>query len=112
MMPRKLRVNASMLSEAQTMKQSERDAGTIAALMIRLQDYRLPRAQRMLEKVQQGAVLSDEDLQFLERVFADARHLKPLVERNPKYLPLVSRMIDLYGEIVARSLENENNPAR
>jgi hypothetical protein len=94
------------------MKQSERDAGTIAALMVRLREYRLPRAQRMLEKAGRGETLSDNDLEFLERVFRDARDLKPLVERNPKYLDLVSRMIDLYGEIIAKSLENERHRDR
>ncbi len=101
-----------MLSEAETMKQSERDAGTIAALMIRLREYRLPRAQRMLEKANRGEILADEDLQFLERVFKDSRDIKPLVERNPKYLDLVSRMIGLYGEIIAKSLENEQSRDR
>jgi hypothetical protein len=33
------------------MDQSEEDAGTIAALMLRMTESRLPRAQRMLEKV-------------------------------------------------------------
>ena len=85
----------------------DKDAGTIAALMIRLRDYRLPRARRMLDQVNSGDVLSDENLAFLKRVFADARNIKPLVERNPKYLELVSKMISLYSEIIAKALENE-----
>lgn len=87
------------------------DAGTIAALMIRLREYRLPRAQRMLERVNRGETLQETDLQFLHRVFADSREVRPLVERNPDYLPLVTRMIDLYSEIVSKSLENEKRRA-
>ena len=34
------------------MEQSEKDAGTIAALMIRFKETRLPRAQRLLGKSQ------------------------------------------------------------
>lgn len=39
----------------------------------------------------------------------DAGDIKPLVERNPKYLELVSKMIGLYSEITAKALENEQN---
>ena len=87
----------------------DKDAGTIAALMIRLKDYRLPRARRILKQVNSGEPLSDENLAFLKRVFADASNIKPLVERNPEYLGLVSKMIGLYSEITAKALENEKN---
>jgi len=50
------------------MEQSKKDAGTIATLMLRFNESRLPRAQRLLEKVNGGAVLSDADIGFLKRV--------------------------------------------
>jgi len=89
------------------MQPDPNDAGTLEALMIRLSEYRLPRALRILDKVNQGEVLLDSDLEFLHRVLEDSRDLRPLVERNPDYLSLVSRLADLYSEIVAKSLENE-----
>ena len=89
------------------MDQSEKDAGTIAALMIRFKEYRLPRARRMLEKVNGGDALSDDDIQFLKRVYEDSRSSGPLVERNPEYMGLVSRFIELYAEIITKGLENE-----
>jgi hypothetical protein len=95
-----------------TVKSTSKDAGTISALMIRLRDYRLPRAQRLLERVNRGELLKDSDLQFLRRVFDDSRDVKPLVDRNPGYLSLVTKMIDLYSEIVAKALENERNQPR
>jgi len=91
------------------MKKSDTDAGTIAALMLRFEQYRLPRAQRILERVKQGEVLSDYDIQFLKRVFEDSKNTQPLVERNPEYRGLVSRAVDLYSEIVEKSLENEKS---
>ena len=91
------------------MKSTSRDAGTIAALMLRLKDYRIPRAKRMLERVNRGELLPDSDLEFLHRVFNESKDIKPLVERNPQYVPLVSKMIQLYSEIVAKSLENEQS---
>ena len=89
------------------MKQGNRDAGAIAALMIRMQEYRLPRAQRLLEKVNRGETIADDDLDFLKRVYNDSTDLRPLVERNPEYMKLVAGMIDLYLEITAKALENE-----
>jgi hypothetical protein len=89
------------------MDQSKRDAGTIAALMIRMKEYRLPRAKRLLEKVEGGATLSSEDISFLERVYEDSRSSQPLVKRHPEYHELIVRTLDLYTEIITRGLENE-----
>jgi hypothetical protein len=89
------------------MEQSEKDAGTIAALMIRFKEFRLPRAQRMLDKVNGGEKLSDNDIQFLKRVYNDGRKTQPLVKRHPEYNDLITRYISLYTEIIDKGLENE-----
>ena len=89
------------------MKQSEKDAGTISALMIRFKETRLPRAQRSLEKVNGGEKLSDRDIGFLKRVYQDTRADQSLIKRHPEYHYLVARFIDLYAEIITRGLENE-----
>ena len=89
------------------MEQPEKDAGTIAALMIRFKEIRLPRAQRLLEKVNGGEKLSDSDIGFLKRVYQDTRMDQPLIKRHPEYHDLVAGFIDLYTEIITRGLENE-----
>jgi hypothetical protein len=89
------------------MKKSELDAGTIAALMLRFKDYRIPRANRLLQKVNTGEVLSDGDIRFLERVCADARDSQSLIKRNPSYQELLARALNLYTEIINKGLENE-----
>ena len=91
------------------MDQSSKDAGTIAALMKRFQTYRLPRMQRMHEKVQAGALLSDDDIAFLKRVQADSKNNYQLVKRNPSYESRVSKALGLYTEIIEQGLENEKN---
>jgi len=93
------------------MKSKADDIGSITALMIRLKESRLPRAQRMWERVERGETLQESDIQFLHRVFDDSRHIRPFVERNPEYLSLVSKVIDLYSNIVSKSLENEKKQA-
>jgi hypothetical protein len=87
--------------------QDKKDAGTIAALMIRMKDYRLPRAQRMLKKVNSGEKLGDSDIEFLTRVNEDSRNTQALLSRNPEYKDLIVRFIDLYSEIINKGLENE-----
>jgi len=89
------------------MDQSTEDAGTIAALMLRMKDYRLPRAKRLLELVRAGNTLSDEDIQFLQRVYDDSRSSQPLVQRHPEYQELIVKALDLYTEIITKGLENE-----
>jgi hypothetical protein len=89
------------------MEQSTIDAGTIAALMIRMKEYRLPRARRLLEKVNEGEVLSNEDISFLKRVYNDSRNSQPLVKRHPEYHDLVVRVLNMYTDIITKGLENE-----
>ena len=85
----------------------DKDTGTIAALMIRFREYRLPRAMRMLDRVNAGETLMDNDIAFLKRVFDDAKANQQLARRNPEYKELVSRAVALYEEIVAKAMENE-----
>lgn len=89
------------------MDQKTEDAGTIAALMIRFSEYRLPRAQRMLNRVNAGELLNDSDIAFLKRVMDDGQSGQDLLERHPEYMSLVSRFVDLYSEITEKALENE-----
>jgi len=87
--------------------QSNSDAGTIAALMVRFREVRLPRAQGLLDKVSDGHRLDDGDIEFLKRVYNDSRNLHALVERNPDYLMMVSKFIDLYSEIISKAIDLE-----
>ena len=89
------------------MDQSEIDAGTISALILRMEEVRLPRARRLQEKVTAGNTLSDSDIRFLRRVHDDYQANQALILRNPDYSHLMACFIDLYAEIIARGFENE-----
>lgn len=89
------------------MDQSEEDQGTIAALMIRMDETRLPRARRLQVKVNAGELLSDSDIDFLKRVHDDYQANQALMLRNPEFAYLMSCFIDLYAEIIAMGFENE-----
>ena len=88
--------------------QETKDAGVLAVIVARMEQQRLPRAIDLKAKVEQGGVLDDLDIEFLEQVFADSNELKPLLVRHPEYQDLAARMMALYREITTKALANEN----
>ena len=89
------------------MTEQSEDAGVIDVLMQRLEKHRLPRALALKEKVDRGERLDDDDIAFLERVFADTSKVKPLLDKHPKYESLAVKVIQLYKSITEKALENE-----
>ena len=88
--------------------QETKDEGVLAVIVARMEQQRLPRALDLKAKVEQGGVLDDLDIEFLEGVFSDSSELKPLLARHPEYQDLAARMMALYREITTKALENEN----
>jgi len=86
---------------------TDKEAGVIQALVERLEKQRLPMALALKEKVDQGGLLNEADIAFLEEVFAGSAQLKPMLDTHPEWQDLAARMISLYGEITAKALENE-----
>jgi hypothetical protein len=91
------------------MDQSEKDTGSLTALMLELEETRLPRAIRILNRVNKGELLSDRDIRFLKKVYEDSRANEALVDRHPEYNALISRCCSLYTEIITKGLENEKS---
>ena len=48
------------------MDKSKQDKGTLATIVHSLNKSRIPRAKRMLERLDNGEKLSDEDIQILK----------------------------------------------
>lgn len=86
---------------------SSKDAGTIQALLERLNTQRLPRALDLKDKVNRGERLDNEDIQFLQMVFDDARSAQRLAAKHGEFQELIGRLISLYSEITSKGLENE-----
>jgi hypothetical protein len=91
----------------ETMTKSSKDTGVILALMQRFNEQRLPETLALKERVEQGEQLTEYDIAFLEKVFSDAKHVMPLIDKHPELQPIASRAISLYKEITEKALENE-----
>ncbi len=90
------------------MKQKDQDTLIIAAALRRLNEFRLPRAISLKEKVDSGDVLNDIDLNFLRRALDDAREMSPILERNPEYLELRDKAVGLCKQVLDKNAENQS----
>lgn len=94
------------------MNRSQLDENTLKLLVYQLNTYRIPRIKRMLERIDKGEKLGDEDIQHLKREYDESMKDWRLVERNPKYLNLALRYVELYTHVVSRALENQEAPVK
>lgn len=86
---------------------SEDEIGVIVALMERFEKQRLPRLLALKDKVEQGEVLNESDITFIDQVTHDAQQSKPLMDKHPEWHRFCANVWHLYEEITEKALENE-----
>ena len=89
------------------MSELSKQSGVIAVLAKRMVEERLPKALALKERVDRGESLNELDLTFLEQVVTDANTIRPLMRDDPRVLEVAGRMLELYKEITAKALANE-----
>jgi len=83
------------------------DIGVIEAVLERLNEARIPRMLEMKERLDSGELLTDYDMEMLERVLDDNRSIQPLVHRHPEIQLVYAKATDLYHDITSKGLENQ-----
>jgi len=89
------------------MTTSTEDTGVMLALVERFTKQRLPKAIALKAKVDQEERLSEHDIAFLEKIFKEANHITPLIDKHPEWKPIAARAMSLYKEITDKALHNE-----
>jgi hypothetical protein len=87
--------------------QTKQDEAILNLLVHQLNEYRLPRIQRMLKRLDEGEKLTDVDIQHLKREYDESMKDWRLLERNPKYMDLGLRYVELYTDLITKAVENE-----
>ena len=90
------------------MTESSKEEGVILALIERFEKQRLPRLQALKEKTDNGELLSNEDVAFLDTVIHDAQQSRQLIDRHPEWHKFCSMVVHLYETITEKALDNEN----
>ena len=91
------------------MTDSRHELSIIQSLAERFERSRLPRLLDLRQRVEQGDVLSELDIVFLEEVIHDARQSKPLMDHYPEWQRFCASVIHLYEQITEKALDNENS---
>jgi hypothetical protein len=90
------------------MNLEKQDQGVIAVLLKRFESERYPRAQLLKEKVDNGSVLDNHDLSYLEHTLDDAHKILAIISRHPEYASLAKETLLMYEKIMTKSQQNSN----
>ena len=91
------------------MSLNEKDLGIISVLLKRFETERLPRAQALKAKVDNGYILDDADLSYLELVLTDSHQVLGLIKKHPEFATLAKAAIMIYEEIMSKSQQNSQS---
>lgn len=89
------------------MDQAEKELGIALAILEDFETQTLPDALWIKERVDNGELLTETDIEFLRQVLESATNIKHLVDTQPRWQSLYANAIQLYEEITAKALANQ-----
>jgi hypothetical protein len=87
---------------------SKNHIGIIQALVEEFETHRLPILLKIKDKVDDGATISDGEIEFLGKVIEDANRTMHLTASHPELHEFCQHVVHLYKEVTEKALENEN----
>ena len=88
------------------MTEPSKEDSVILAIIERF-EKRLPRLQALKKKTDNGELLSNGDIAFLNTVIHDAQQSKRLIDRHPDWQAFCANVVHLYETITEKALDNE-----
>ena len=85
----------------------KQDIQILTVVLKMLKQEHIPRLQRMMKRLNQGEKLSAYEIHDLKRIYDSTMKNFRLVERNPEYMELAMRYIELYTDVVNKAVEND-----
>lgn len=76
--------------------------------MQQIQTQKLPKILELQTKVNQGNLLNNFDLSFLEKSFKDTHEMLPVINHHPEYQKVCGSMIHIYHLVIEKALENQS----
>ena len=89
------------------LSKEDAEEGTIAVLLKRAVEKRIPNVLAIKERLEKGGTLSNLEITHLEEILSNSRKMQEMVGRHPEYQELAAKMINLYAEITRMAVENE-----
>jgi len=89
------------------MEHVNKEKGIAITIMERFEKQTLPDLLWIKGRVENGELLSDGDMEFLEQISQNATDIKPLIDAQTEWQSLYAGAINLYEEIIAKALANQ-----
>jgi hypothetical protein len=90
------------------MTNPSKDTAILTVLGKRLVEQRLPTLMRLQDRLDEGEVLTEYDIHFLQEAFTDAQNNKALIDNNPESQEISAKVLHLYKVIMDKATANEN----
>ncbi|TQV75165.1 hypothetical protein FLL45_09510 [Aliikangiella marina] len=84
------------------------DTGVITELLDRFNHLHLPRVMEIKDRLDEGQLLLETDIEFLTVVLTDSQNMRGYIERNPDFKPLAAKISHFYYQIIEIATENEH----